>query len=124
MLASEFIKNKLYLDPKYKYVLLYYYDKIIFEPISSISDVDLNYLVQGWIFGEWCQAFIFKRKDEILCKISDYSERKNDLIYQEKQILDSRFSNIGQALLIKKFGKPDDDGQVQVDSILIADIVR
>ncbi|GAU79968.1 hypothetical protein [Fusibacter sp. 3D3] len=121
---ETFIANKVYREEKYQYVLLYYFDRIIFEPIESISEISLEYLIQGWVFGPKHQIQIYKDHSGLNAFEFDAKRDGENFLMTEEQILDSRFKHLGKAIVVNKYYVKDEDGQVFMDYQQLVDVVR
>ncbi len=118
---NAFVAEERFKEECYTHVLLYYFDRVIFESTSKLKSITFDHLIQGWIFGPQKQVHIFQGKLGLIANTK--SSDDGHLFLKEEHLLDARFKHLGKALLINKYLVEDEDGQVFVSHQELAGVV-
>ena len=122
--VQEFLATEMYKETCFKYALIYYYDCMVFDTVENIQKIELENLIQGWIFGPDHQIYLFSLDNEVVCQRMNSTLIDAYFLVDEEQLLDSRFKHLGKSLLVKKYWIQDEDSQTFVGYQQLYDLVR
>lgn len=102
--------QKTFQELGLNYAILYYIDKVLL--LKNVSEINLDKLIEGRVFGETCEVKIFKEFGQLKAVI--FKEEKEDEVITSKYILDKNIFKDFKYVKVKKYKEQDEDGQVYI----------
>lgn len=109
-ISMDEVKNLL---QNYEYVYLQMISEHILDYASSISSIEWDELLEGYLFNRDSQIHIYREEDELLAVlITDDVEDAH--IIDRKYEIAKKYKTIGKNVIVREYLKADEDGQSYV----------